>query len=118
MVDFGAEQLLKLHELIQRLRQESNARAVFLLDREGQQFASAGEVEGFDPHSLATLETDREHSVLNHEGHESHLKVEPIGADGLLAVVWDGRSSHGPVRLRTARVLPRLNELWGAAGGA
>ena len=83
MVDFGKELLLELQELIQGLRQEANAQAVFLLDG---------------------------------EGHESHVRAEPVGAHSRLVVIRDDRSPQGLVHLRTARVLPRLDELWAAAG--
>ena len=41
--------------LLQRLRQDANAKAVYLIDKNGQQLASAGEMEGLDPTSLASL---------------------------------------------------------------
>jgi len=119
MIDFQEEQFREVYELIQRLRQEANAQAVFLLESDGQQVASAGEVENFETANLASLDTGKdEHVALSSDGVLTHVRVEPVGAGGLLAVVWDERSSLGLVRLRLAKVLPRLKELWAAAGGA
>ncbi|HEV3469523.1 MAG TPA: hypothetical protein VG148_09405 [Pyrinomonadaceae bacterium] len=119
MIDFQEEQFREVYGLIHRLRQEANALAVFLLERDGQQVTATGEIESFEPVNLASLDTGKdEHVVLSSEGGLIHAKVEPVGDGGLLAVVWDERSSLGLVRLRLARVLPRLKELWAAAGGA
>ena len=49
------EEFKHLEEALRRLRQEANAKAVFLIDKNGQQIASAGEIEQFDTTSLASL---------------------------------------------------------------
>ncbi len=119
MIDFQEEQFREVYELIHRLRQEANAQAVFLLERDGPQVAATGEIENLEPVNLAALDTGKdEHVVLSSEGGLTHVRAEPVGDGGVLAVVWDERSSLGLVRLRLAKVLPRLKELWAAAGGA
>ena len=76
------EEFKQLEEALRRLRQEANARAVFLIDGKGMQIAAAGEIEQFDTTSLASLTAsnvgasdgaakligEREFSVLFHEG--------------------------------------------------
>ena len=49
------EEYASLEEALRRLRQEANAKAVFLIDKNGQQIAAAGEIEQFDATSLASL---------------------------------------------------------------
>ena len=49
------EEFERLTDALRRLRYASNAEAVFLIDKNGQQIASAGEVENFDSTSLASL---------------------------------------------------------------
>ena len=44
-----------LEEALRRLRRDSNAKAVFLIDKNGQQIAAAGDIENFDSTSLASL---------------------------------------------------------------
>ena len=80
------EEIHLLEDVLQRLRHDANARAVFLIDKNGQQIASAGEVENFDSTSLASLTAgnvaatdglakligEREFSVLFHEGQRDH----------------------------------------------
>jgi len=39
----------RLEDVLHRLRKDASARAVILIDKDGQQIADAGEVELFDP---------------------------------------------------------------------
>ena len=49
------EEFQRLDGALKKLRQEANARAIFLIDKNGQQIAAAGEVDQFDTTSLASL---------------------------------------------------------------
>lgn len=107
----------QLAEILARLRQDSNARAVFLIDKNGQQIANAGEVDEFDTMSLASLTAgnvaatdglakligEREFSVLFHEGEQEHIHISIVAKRAILVVIFDERSSLGLVRLRVKR---------------
>jgi hypothetical protein len=41
--------------VLDRLRRDANAKVVFLIDKNGQQLASSGDLSGLDPTSLASL---------------------------------------------------------------
>ena len=111
------DEFRQLEDALRRLRQESNAKAVFLIDKNGQQIASAGEVEQFDTTSLASLTAgnvaatdglakligEREFSVLFHEGQQDHIHISIVGRRAILLVIFDDRSSLGLVRLRVKR---------------
>ena len=111
------EDFHRLEEALRRLRMDSNARAVFLIDKNGQQIAAAGEVETFDSTSLASLTAgnvaatdglakligEREFSVLFHEGQQDHIHISIVGGRAILVVIFDERSSLGLVRLRVKR---------------
>jgi predicted regulator of Ras-like GTPase activity (Roadblock/LC7/MglB family) len=111
------EEFRHLQEALRRLRQEANAKAVFLIDKNGQQIASAGEVEQFDTTSLASLTAgnvaatdglakligEREFSVLFHEGQQDHIHISIVAKRAILVVIFDDRSSLGLVRLRVKR---------------
>ena len=76
------EEFNLLEGALRRLRLDANARAVFLIDKNGQQIAAAGDIEQFDTTSLASLTAgnvavidgfvkligEREFSVLFYEG--------------------------------------------------
>ena len=120
------EEFQRLEEALSRLRQESNAKAVFLIDKNGQQIASAGEVDRFDTTSLASLTAgnvaatdglakligEREFSVLFHEGQQEHRHISIVANRAILVVLFDDRSSLGLVRLRVKRASSDLEKIF------
>jgi len=122
------EEFKHLEEALRRLRQEANAKAVFLIDKNGQQIASAGEVEQFDTTSLASLTAgnvaatdglakligEREFSVLFHEGQQDHIHISIVANRVILVVIFDERSSLGLVRLRVKRATAEMNAIFEA----
>ena len=119
------EEFKHLEEALRRLRQEANAKAVFLIDKNGQQIASAGEIEQFDTTSLASLTAgnvaatdglakligEREFSVLFHEGQQDHIHISIVGRRVILVVIFDDRSSLGLVRLRVKRASADMEKI-------
>ena len=103
--------------LLERLREEANAKLTFLLDKNGQQLARAGDLNGIDATSLASLTAgnvaateglaqligEHEFSILFHEGENDHLHINVIGGRSILVVLFDERSSLGLVRLRVKK---------------
>ena len=122
------EEFKSLEEALRRLRQEANAKAVFLIDKNGQQIASAGEIEQFDTTSLASLTAgnvaatdglakligEREFSVLFHEGQQDHIHISIVAKRAILVVIFDDRSSLGLVRLRVKRASGDLEKIFDA----
>jgi hypothetical protein len=49
------EQYREIQSAVERLYQDSNSMAVLLIDKNGQEIASAGEIEGLDTTSLSSL---------------------------------------------------------------
>ena len=105
------EEFDRLEQALRRLRYDSNAKAVFLIDKNGQQIAAAGDVEAFDTTSLASLTAgnvaatdglakligEREFSVLFHEGQRDHIHISIVAKRAILLVIFDERSSLGLV---------------------
>ncbi len=120
------EEFKNLQDALFRLRQEANAKAVFLIDKNGQQIASAGEVEQFDTTSLASLTAgnvaatdglakligEREFSVLFHEGQQDHIHISIVAKRAILVVIFDDRSSLGLVRLRVRRASGEMEKIF------
>jgi predicted regulator of Ras-like GTPase activity (Roadblock/LC7/MglB family) len=120
------EEFRYLEEALRRLRQEANAKAVFLIDKNGQQIAAAGEIEQFDTTSLASLTAgnvaatdglakligEREFSVLFHEGQQDHIHISIVAKRAILVVIFDDRSSLGLVRLRVKRANVDLEKIF------
>jgi len=119
------EEFRRLEDALRRLRQEANAKAVFLIDKAGQQIAAAGEIEQFDTTSLASLTAgnvaatdglakligEREFSVLFHEGQQDHIHISIVAKRAILVVIFDDRSSLGLVRLRVKRAAGEMERV-------
>ena len=120
------EEFQRLEEALKRLRQEANARAVFLIDKNGQQIAASGETWEFDTTSLASLTAgnvaatdglakligEREFSVLFHEGQRDHIHISIVAKRAILLVIFDERSSLGLVRLRVKKASQELSDVF------
>jgi predicted regulator of Ras-like GTPase activity (Roadblock/LC7/MglB family) len=120
------EEFQRLEEALKRLRQEANARAVFLIDKNGQQIAASGETGDFDSTSLASLTAgnvaatdglakligEREFSVLFHEGQRDHIHISIVAKRAILLVIFDERSSLGLVRLRVKRATAEMDRIF------
>ena len=118
----------RLEEALRRLRQDANAKAVFLIDKNGQQIAAAGELEQFDTTSLASLTAgnvaatdglakligEREFSVLFHEGKQDHIHISIVAKRAILVVIFDDRSSLGLTRLRVRQASGDLEKIFEA----
>jgi predicted regulator of Ras-like GTPase activity (Roadblock/LC7/MglB family) len=112
----------RFSDLLERLREEANAKLTFLLDKNGQQLARAGDLHGIDATSLASLTAgnvaateglaqligEQEFSILFHEGENDHLHINVVGGRSILVVLFDERSSLGLVRLRVKKASVEL----------
>jgi predicted regulator of Ras-like GTPase activity (Roadblock/LC7/MglB family) len=120
------EEIRALEEVLRRLRNDSNARAVFLIDKNGQQMAADGDIDKFDTTSLASLTAgnvaatdslakligEREFSVLFHEGERDHIHISIVSKRAILLVIFDERSSLGLVRLRVKRASVEFDKIF------
>ena len=127
----------KVLAIISRLVRDANAKGVFVVDKNGQLIAEAGEVRGIDTTSLASLTagsiaaTGGLAKIIgeeDHQGTRDNLHITLVGGRIILVVVFDDRSSLGLVRLRVkkagaemAKVFEELQkkaEADAASGGA
>lgn len=116
------EEFTKIDEELQRLYIQTNAKVVFLVDKNGQLIASAGETKEIDTTSLASLTAgniaatggiarllgEKEFTILFHEGEKDNIHISLIGQRVILVVIFDKRSSLGLVRLRVKKASESL----------
>ena len=116
------EEFRKIDEELQKLYQQTNAMVVFLVDKNGQLIASAGETRDIDTTSLASLTAgniaatggiarllgEKEFTILFHEGEKDNIHISLIGQRVILVVIFDKRSSLGLVRLRVKKASEAL----------
>jgi predicted regulator of Ras-like GTPase activity (Roadblock/LC7/MglB family) len=122
------EEFKKITSVIERLVKEANSKIIFLVDKNGQLIASAGETENIDTTSLASLTAgniaatgglakligEKEFTILFHEGERDNLHISLVGARAILVVIFDQRSSLGLVRLRVKKAGDELNKVFEA----
>ena len=111
----------QIKAVLARLRMDSSARVVFLVDKDGQEIAVQGEIGNIDTTSLASLAAgnvaatggmaqligEKEFPTLSHEGERESIHISVIGRL-LLVVVFDERSTLGLVKLRSRQVSQTL----------
>ena len=120
------EEFKQINAVIEKLLREANAKVIFLVDKNGQQIAAAGEVRSIDATSLASLTAgtvaatdglakligEKEFSLLFHEGEKDNLHISIVGKRGILVVVFDATSSLALVRLRVKKASRELQEIF------
>lgn len=116
----------KIQKLCQDLAADTNAKLVFLVDKNGQLIATSGDTGTMDTTSLATLAAgniaatsglakligEKEFSILFHEGERDNLHLSTIAERLILVVVFDHRTSLGLVRLLVRKSSRKLEELF------
>jgi predicted regulator of Ras-like GTPase activity (Roadblock/LC7/MglB family) len=120
------EEFRRIDEELQRLYLQTNAKVVFLVDKNGQLIASAGETHDIDTTSLASLTAgniaatggiarllgEKEFTILFHEGEKDNIHISLIGQRIILVVIFASRSSLGLVRLRVKKVSEALVKIF------
>ena len=119
------EEFQAIKALLNTLRMDASAKIVFLVDKNGQQIADAGEVDLIDTTSLASLTAgnvaatdglakligEKEFSILFHEGRKDNIHISIVGQRLILVVIFDERSSLGLVRLRVRKASAELERV-------
>lgn len=119
------EEFNRISALLQRLKVDASTKIVFLVDKNGQQIAGAGEIEAVDTTSLASLTAgnvaatdglakligEKEFSILFHEGRKDNIHISIVGQRLILVVIFDERSSLGLVRLRVRKASQEIERV-------
>ena len=121
------EEFKLVTEVVTRLVSNTNAKVVFLVDKNGQLITSSGMTEGIDTTSLASLTAgniaatgglakligEKEFTILFHEGEKDNIHISIVGHRVILVVIFDERSSLGLVRLRVKKSAAELEQIFG-----
>ena len=120
------EDFRRIAVLTDRLVRDANSKGVFVVDKAGQLIAEAGEMQGIDSTSLASLTAgciaatgglakivgEEEFPIHFHQGERDNLHITLVGGRLILVVVFDERSSLGLVRLRVKKVGVELAKIF------
>lgn len=111
------EEFKQITEICDQLHRDACAKAVFLVDKNGQLLAHSGETSQLDTTSLASLTAgniaatgglaqllgEKEFAIQVHEGERDNIHISLVGQRAILVIIFDERSSLGLVRLRVRR---------------
>jgi len=120
------EDFTKVQAVIQRLTRDANAKGVYIVDKAGQLIGEAGEMQGIDSTSLASLTAgciaatgglakivgEEEFPIHFHQGQRDNLHITLVGQRMILVVIFDERSSLGLVRLRVKKAGAELSKVF------
>ena len=120
------EEFQRISAVIEKLLRESNAKVIFLVDKNGQLIAGCGETGHLDTTSLASLTAgniaatgglakligEKEFSILFHEGEKDNIHISIVAQRVILVVIFDHRSSLGLVRLRVKKASEELAKIF------
>jgi predicted regulator of Ras-like GTPase activity (Roadblock/LC7/MglB family) len=125
MMMFEEEQQM-IQSSCDQLGKASNALAVLVIDKNGQEIAHSGETEHLDVTSLsslfagnvaatggiAKLLAEKEFSGQFHEGEKTNVHISLVAQRAILVVLFDQRSSLGLVRLRVKKASDELAKVF------
>lgn len=119
------EEARQIRFVCDRLWREANAKAVLVIDKNGQPIAESGETDHLDVTSLSSLTAgnvaatggiakllaEREFAGQFHEGEKTNIHISIVAQRVILVVLFDDRSSLGLVRLRVRKASDELTKI-------
>lgn len=122
------EEFKQIAAICERLNVDAHAKAVLLIDKNGQHITSHGEIGDLDTTSLASLTAgniaatsglaqligEKEFPNIYHEGENGNLHLSIVAQRAILVVMFDRRSSLGLVRLRVKKSGEELAKVFSA----
>ena len=122
------EEFNQIQAIVDNLVQAANSKVVFIIDKNGQLIAAAGDTEQIDTTSLASLTAgniaatggiakllrENEFATQFHEGEKANIHIQLVGNRVILVVIFDNKTSLGLVRLRVKKATEQLNGIFEA----
>jgi predicted regulator of Ras-like GTPase activity (Roadblock/LC7/MglB family) len=119
------EEARQIQVVCDRLGRDANAKAVLVIDKNGQPIAQSGETDHLDVTSLSSLTAgnvaatggiakllaEREFAGQFHEGEKTNIHISIVAQRVILVVLFDERSSLGLVRLRVRKASDELTRI-------
>ena len=119
------EQIDRINAAMLRLIKKAEAKCALLVYKDGHLITRQGFTQSLDTTALsallagsfastreiARLVGEPEFSVLFHQGKRDHIHVSLVRERGILAIVFDDRTTIGMVRLYARETADRLKEL-------
>ncbi len=119
------EEARQIQVVCDRLARDANAKAVLVIDKNGQPIAQSGETDHLDVTSLSSLTAgnvaatggiakllaEREFQGQFHEGEKTNIHISIVAQRVILVVLFDERSTIGLIRLRVKKAAVELTRI-------
>ncbi len=120
------EELSEIQEIADQLQQDSRARTILIVDKNGQMIANAGAGSDLDTTSLSSLVAgnvaatggiaklieEEEFTGQFHEGKDISVHMTLVARRIILVVLFDKGTTHGLVRLRVKKASEALSDVF------
>jgi predicted regulator of Ras-like GTPase activity (Roadblock/LC7/MglB family) len=120
------EELSEIREVADRLQQDSRARTILIVDKNGQLIAASGVDAELDTTSLSSLVAgnvaatggiaklieEEEFTGQYHEGKEISVHMTIVARRIILVVLFDKNTTQGLVRLRVKKANENLTDIF------
>lgn len=114
-----------LRSILSKIHSESRAKALLLIDINGQLLVECGDTAGLDVTSFATLAAsniaatatmaklvgENDFTLLFHQGKKDSIHISLIGEQVILAVIFGKQASLGLVRLRVRKAANQIETM-------
>ena len=122
------EEQRQIQTISDRLQRDSNALAVLVINKDGQEIARSGQTTELDITSLSSLFAgnvaataeiakllrEEEFAGQFHEGTRQSVNISVVARRAILVVLFDSRSSLGLVRMRVRRATDDMTKVFDA----
>ena len=120
------EEFHQIQGFVDALVKSSTAGVVFIIDKNGQLIAAAGDSDQIDTTSLASLTAgniaatggmakllrEQEFTTQFHEGQNANIHIQLVDNRVILVVIFDKKTSLGLVRLRVKKACEQLGVIF------
>jgi predicted regulator of Ras-like GTPase activity (Roadblock/LC7/MglB family) len=120
------EEQRQIQAISDRLQRDSNAIAVLVINKDGQEIARSGQTKDLDVTSLSSLFAgnvaatgaiakllrEEEFGGQFHEGVRFNVNISVVARRAILVVLFDQSSSLGLVRLRVRRATEEMTKIF------
>lgn len=123
------EDFQQFEKLLEEFLKLSNAKAIFLIDKEGHLVCRAGVVESVNPDTMSALVAgsfaatkemarmlgENEFSVMFHQGKKDNINITLVGERAIIAIVFDEKTTVGMINLYAKELNTKLVKIFDIA---
>ena len=123
---FYKKDIRKLEKIMEEFLKLSQAKCVFLVDKEGHMITRVGGDIDFNQDTISALVAgsfaatkemarllgEKEFSALYHQGENDNIQLSLVGDRTILTVIFDDSTTLGMVRLYVSETVKKLNQVF------